>query len=264
VDTVEKKKEQVVYSAKTQKAARELDALFNVMPPRYLLFSSAQDIFAHVQLYRQLKDGEFVWTIDDTPEAGNRMVTICAKDRPGLFSRIAGVFTLNGLDILDAQIFTWRNNIALDLFHVKPPLDQLFEAEKWERARGQLQAALSGNLDLAQALKEKMAAYRMDKLRATERPHRVVIDNESSSFFTIIEVFSRDFPGLLFGITNALFRCKLDVWVAKIATKVDQVVDVFYVRDFDGQKVDSAEQVSAIQAVIMDVLQGSQHKENGA
>jgi [protein-PII] uridylyltransferase len=264
VDTVEKKKEQVVYSAKTQKAARELDALFNVMPPRYLLFSSTQDIVSHIQLYRQLKDGEFVWTIDDTPEAGTRMVTICAKDRPGLFSRIAGVFTLNGLDILDAQIFTWRNNIALDLFHVKPPLDQLFEEEKWGRARGHLQAALSGNLDLAQALKEKMEAYRSDKLRATERPHRVVIDNQSSSFFTIIEVFSRDFPGLLFGITDALFRCKLDVWVAKIATKVDQVVDVFYVRDFDGQKVDSADQESAIQAVIMDVLQGSQHKENAA
>ncbi len=264
VDTVEKKKELVVYSAKTQKAARELDALFNVMSPRYLLYSSAQDIFAHVQLYGQLKDGEFVWTIDDTPEAGTRMVTICAKDRPGLFSRIAGVFTLNGLDILDAQIFTWRNNIALDLFHVKPPLDQLFEAEKWERAREHLQAALSGNLDLALALKEKMAAYRTNKLRTTERPHRVVIDNQSSSFFTIIEVFSRDFPGLLFGITDALFRCKLDVWVAKIATKVDQVVDVFYVRDFDGQKVDSADQVSAIQAVITDVLQGSQYKENAA
>ncbi|MDO9109907.1 MAG: HD domain-containing protein, partial [Desulfatirhabdiaceae bacterium] len=262
VDTVEKKKEQVVYSAKTQKAAREMDTLFNVMSPRYLLYSSPQDIVSHIQLYKQLKDEAFVWTIDDTPDAGTRMVTICAKDRPGLFSKIAGVFTLNGLDILDAQIFTWRNNIALDLFNVKPPLDHLFENEKWERTGEHLQAALTGNLDLALALKEKMETYRTDKIRASERPHRVVIDNRSSSFFTIIEVFSRDFPGLLFGITDALFRCKLDVWVAKIATKVDQVVDVFYVRDFDGQKVDSADQVSAIQAVIMDVLQGSQHKES--
>ena len=262
VDTVEKKKEQLVYSAKTQKAARELDSLFNVMSPRYLLYSSTQDIVSHIQLYKQLKDEAFVWTIDDTPEAGTRMVTICAKDRPGLFSKIAGVFTLNGLDILDAQIFTWRNNIALDLFNVKPPLDHLFENEKWERTGEHLQAALTGNLDLALALKEKMEAYRTDKTRASERPHRVVIDNRISSFFTIIEVFSRDYPGLLFGITDALFQCKLDVWVAKIATKVDQVVDVFYVRDFDGQKVDSADQVSAIQAVIMDVLQGSQHKES--
>jgi [protein-PII] uridylyltransferase len=223
VDTVEKKKEVVVYSARTQKSARELDALFSVMSPRYLLHSSAEDIVAHIQLYRQMKDLEFIWKIDESPVAGARMVTICAKDRPGLFSRIAGVFTLNGLDILDAQIFTWRNNVALDIFHVKPPLDQLFEEEKWERAREQLQSVLTGNLDLPLALRERMEAYRSDNIRASKRPPCVVIDNRSSSFFTIIEVFSMDFPGLLFGITDALFRCKLDVWVAKIATKVDQV-----------------------------------------
>jgi len=262
VDTVERKKEQVVYSAKTQKSARELDTLFSVMSPRYLLYSSAEDILAHVQMFKQLQDREFIWKIGESPEAGTRIVTICAKDRPGLFSRIAGVFTLNGLDILDAQIFTWRNNIALDIFHVKPPVDQLFEEEKWERAGEHLQAVLSGNLDLPQALREKMEVYRSDKLRASQRPPCVVIDNRSSSFFTIIEVFSMDFLGLLFGITDALFRCKLDVWVAKIATKVDQVVDVFYVRDFDGQKVDSPEQVAAIEAAIKQVLQGSQLKEN--
>lgn len=263
VDSVEKKKEQVVYSAKTQKAARELDGFFNVMSPRYLISSSADDIVNHIALYKELKDGDFVWKIAETPDGGTRMVTICAKDRPGLFSKIAGVFTLNGLDILDAQIFTWRNNIALDIFHVKPPLDQFFEEEKWDRAKGQLQEALSGPLNLAGALKEKMETYRTDKSRSAERPNRVVIDNESSSFFTIIEVFAKDFPGLLFVITDALFRCKLDVWVAKIATKVDQVVDVFYVRDFDGQKVDAADQVSTIQAVVMEVLQGSQSKESG-
>jgi len=99
-----------------------------------------------------------------------------------------------------------------------------------------------------------MEAYRSDKLRETERPHRVVIDNRSSSFFTIIEVFSRDFPGLLFGITDALFRCKLDVWVAKIATKVDQVVDVFYVRDLSGQKVDDPDRVSAVKEALLQRL----------
>jgi [protein-PII] uridylyltransferase len=63
-------------------------------------------------------------------------------------------------------------------------------------------------------------------------------------------VFTYDFPGLLFSITDALFRCGLDIWVAKISTKIDQVVDVFYVRDYDGQKVDTREKASAIEAAI--------------
>ena len=64
-------------------------------------------------------------------------------------------------------------------------------------------------------------------------------------------MFAYDFPGLLFSIADALFRCGLDIWVAKIATKVDQVVDVFYVRDITGQKVDAAERVAAVKEAVM-------------
>lgn len=80
------------------------------------------------------------------------------------------------------------------------------------------------------------------------------IDNTSSSFFTIIEVFTYDFPGLLYSISDVLFRCELDIWVAKIATKVDQVVDVFYVRDLSGQKVDNPDRVSAIKEALLQRL----------
>ncbi|MGD8899863.1 MAG: hypothetical protein PVF39_07285, partial [Desulfobacterales bacterium] len=79
----------------------------------------------------------------------------------------------------------------------------------------------------------------------------VTLDNTNSSFFTIIEVFTYDFPGLLYSISDAIYRCDLNIWVAKIATKADQVVDVFYVRDVNGQKVDLPEQVTAIKAAIM-------------
>jgi [protein-PII] uridylyltransferase len=77
------------------------------------------------------------------------------------------------------------------------------------------------------------------------------VDNKSSSFFTIIEVFTYVFPGLLFSITDALFNCGLNIWVAKIATKADQVVDVFYVWDLNSQKIDEPDQVAAIKTAIL-------------
>jgi [protein-PII] uridylyltransferase len=82
----------------------------------------------------------------------------------------------------------------------------------------------------------------------------VVIDNDSSSFYTIIEVFAYDFPGLLYRITDALARNGLDIWVAKIATKVDQVVDVFYVRDEQGNKVGASEELELIRRQVLSVL----------
>jgi [protein-PII] uridylyltransferase len=254
VSGVEEKKKKVLSAGFELHPKQELETLFNFMSPRYLLYTSAEDILEHIKLYQNIGSDEFVWRVVQTPDSNSRTVTICAKDRPGLISKIAGTFTLNSLDILNVQVFTWRNNIALDIFEVKPPPDQIFEAKTWERAAKQLRSALVGELDLTEALSENMNVYRSTKLRPGQRPHKIVLDNNSSSFFTIVEVFAYDFPGLLYSITDALFRCRLDVWVAKISTKVDQVVDVFYVRDFDGQKVDSPDQVAAVKAAIEDVL----------
>jgi len=257
VETVNKKKEELLLSESSLQAKQELEQLFNVMSPRYLLYTSAHDILEHIGLYKRLGNADFVWKVTRTSDSNTRIVTICAIDRPGLFSKISGVFTLNSIDILDTQAYTWQNNIALDIFKVKPPLDQIFETERWAKAEDNLKSALSGELNLAEALKEKMLAYRTFRPRATQRPNRIVVDNKSSSFFTIIEVFAYDFPGLLFSITDALFRSGLDVWVSKIATKIDQVIDIFYVRDFDGQKVDSPNRVLAIKKAIADVLPGT-------
>ena len=64
-----------------------------------------------------------------------RTVTICAKDRPGLLAKIAGTLTLNNINILDVRIFTWRNNIALDIFEVEAPPDRLFEQDVVDDAK---------------------------------------------------------------------------------------------------------------------------------
>jgi [protein-PII] uridylyltransferase len=233
---------------------KELETLFDVLSPRYLLNVPPEVIQEHIRLYQTLGDARFVWEIEPSMTSDTRIVTLCARDQPGLFSRIAGVFTLNGINILDAQVFTWRNNVALDIFKVQPPPDPIFESDKWEKTRRHLSRALEGDLDLSERLQSRMKGYRPPRPAAMDRPRRIQVDNQTSSFFTIVEVFTEDFPGLLFSITDALFRCQLDVWVAKIATNVDQVVDVFYVRDFDGQKVDDPDQVARIQATIQAVL----------
>ena len=249
-----RKHDDLLAAIKPPKRRKEFESLFKIMSPRYLLNMPVENIQNHIQLFQNLGDQRFVWEIEPAMDSDTRIVTICATDQPGLFSRIAGVFTLNGINILDAQVFTWRNNMALDVFKVQPPPDPIFEAEKWEKARQDLTMTLAGEFDLTARLQSKTNGCQAARPPAMERPVRVEVDNTTSSFFTIVEVFAEDFPGLLFRITNALFQCRLDVWVAKIATNVDQVVDVFYVRDFDGQKVDEFVQVDGIREAILSVL----------
>jgi [protein-PII] uridylyltransferase len=63
-------------------------------------------------------------------------------------------------------------------------------------------------------------------------------------------VFADDFPGLLFSITDAIYRSGLNVHVAIITTKIDQVVDIFYVRNIHGEKIDTPEEVGALKSAI--------------
>lgn len=256
VNIVEKKKDELFRMARSV-SRDELAKSFEHMSLRYLHYTPAKDIVRHLELYGRLGEADFVLETHTHRGIKYRTVTVCAKDRPGLFSRIAGVFTLNNLNILSAEIYTWRNRIALDIFKVTAPPDLLREEETWTQVQESLRTALKGELDLDFALEEKVRAYQAARSHTGLRPDRIVVDNRASDFFTVIEVYTHDFPGLLYKVTNALFRCGLNIWVAKIATKVDQVVDIFYVRDLEGQKVDSPEQVSAVHEAVGRVLNAS-------
>ena len=202
VAVVERKRAAVLAAAPSDSERQALEALFPAFPPRYLLSVPADGIQAHIPLYRRLGEREFVWDIQPSAEGGTRTVTICAKDRPGLIASMAGVFTLNRINILSVQVFTWRNRVALDVFEVTPPPDAIFEEEKWRRAEDHLAAVLSGTLDLADALKARMDGSRVVRPKGAKRAHRVRVDNATSSFFTIIEVFTYDFPGLLYLVAD--------------------------------------------------------------
>ncbi len=254
IRTIEQKRERIITAAGDKTAKETIDRLVPYMSPRYLLYTPSKEIPDHIRLYQQLEKKDFVWRIDKSPASDTRTVTICAQDRPGLLSKIAGIFTLNGINILDMRIFTWRNNVALDIFEVEAPPDKLFEQERWDKAAGQLQASLDEELDLHDRLMQKRDRFRPIQAMTKTRPQRVLVDNESSSFFTLVEVTAWDYPGLLFHITDALFRCQLDIWVARVSTRVDQVADVFYVRSFDGEKVDLPEQVDLIKETVGAVL----------
>ena len=228
----------------------DLEGLFHVMSPRYLVYVPANEIQEHIRLYKNLGGRPFRWKIAADSASNTRTVAVCGKDMPGFFSKIAGALALNRIHVLDAQVYTWRNNIALNIFTVTPPPDPIFEKERWDRTEKDLTHALSGELDLRDAVETQVSCNPFPGSPAWESPNHINIDNTSSGFFTIIEIFTCDVPGLLFRLTDTLFQCRLDIWSAQVSTRVDQVVDVFYVRDFDGQKVDAPEQVAHIHAAV--------------
>jgi [protein-PII] uridylyltransferase len=84
---------------------------------------------------------------------------------------------------------------------------------------------------------------------------KVEVDNSASDFYTVVEVYTHDRPGLLYRVTEKIFEMNLSIWMARISTKVDQVVDVFYVQDLSGAKLEDEGVISRIKNGLIEELQ---------
>ncbi|MGE0083627.1 MAG: [protein-PII] uridylyltransferase [Desulfococcaceae bacterium] len=250
---IREKTEQVLLRVPAEEK-KECERLMLLMRPRYLIHTAESDIREHMRMFRSLGSQEFVWKISRSQTSNTRTVTVCGKDMPGYFSKIAGVFAISGIDILEARTHTWRNHTALSVFQVMRPPDPIFEEERWTRAERELGAVLSGKLDITKAVREIITGGAEQKAMLWKFPVRIHVDNTASSVCTVIEVFALDAPGLLFRLTDALFRCRLNIQSARISTMAEQAVDVFYVTDFDGRKVEDPDQVSMIRSLIAEEL----------
>ena len=222
-----------------------VDAHVTNMSAHYLSVMTADQVVKHILLERSLEKGQLIWEVENKEE-GYCEVTVLTHDRPGLLSRMAGVFTMNHINILGAQVFTRANNVALDVFQVEPPPDRQYPERVWKRVKEDAAKALTGQLALDYRVARKRPLL-TTKQTVTRQPDQVLVDNDTSDFYTIVEVITYDRLGLLYAITKALFDLQLSIAIAKISTKVEQVVDVFYVRDFFGQKLENKDHIKELQ-----------------
>ncbi|MCG8683669.1 MAG: [protein-PII] uridylyltransferase [Desulfobacterales bacterium] len=258
---IDRKKKDVLALLRESWREEEVNKQLSAMSRRYLLYVPPQNIVDHINLYRNLGNREYIWQITKENGSDMRTVSICGKDKPGFYSKIAGIFFQNNIDIVASQAYSLGDSHILDVFNVRPPQDRLFEKEKWEKAEKDLTRALEDDHYLDKALEKIPTSLKVSSGGLPE-PNQVRIDNETSSFFTIIEVLTYDFPGLLFAVTNTLYRSGLNVNVAMVGTKVDQVIDIFYVRDIEGdRKIESEEKLEQIKTSIINRLPQIQSKE---
>ena len=166
---------------------------------------------------------------------GDRVTTV-APDRPGLLSRVAGVLSIHGLDVLGAQAHSDEQGMAANEFRVAPPRDGVID---WTRVASDLDRAIAGQLAIEARLAERARTYRRRRALAAGAVRTSVrIDNEASSNATVVEVRAPDRVGLLYRITKAIADLGLDIRHARVQTMGPEVVDSFYVRGTEGKVCD--------------------------
>jgi [protein-PII] uridylyltransferase len=176
---------------------------------------------------------------------GATLVSVYAKDRPGLFYRLSGAISLAGGSIIDARIHTTLDGMAIDNFLVQDSAGGAF-AERHQLKR--LEEAVLLALDGEEPAVDKLEAKALPRTRAhafTIHP-AVFIDNHASGRYTVVEVNARDRAALLSGLARALYESRTAVHSAHIATYGERAVDVFYLTDLAGEKVDGPTRLKAL------------------
>ena len=194
-------------------------------------------ITAHVvfaQLLRDIKDGEI--RIDLHPDEDRDATRACfvMADHPGIFARLAGALALVGANVVDARSYTTKDGYVTDAFWIQDAEGNPYDAARLPRLRQMISKTLKGEILAREALKSR------DKVKKRERafkvPTHITFDNDGSEIYTIIEVDTRDRPGLLYDLARSLAESNVYIANAVIATYGEQVVDTFYVKDMFGLK----------------------------
>ncbi|HEY2516132.1 MAG TPA: [protein-PII] uridylyltransferase [Polyangiaceae bacterium] len=231
-----------------------LEAFLDSMPERYLLANAPEAIAAHagVALDRGGASVHAALVPSRHPEVAE--VCVVAADRPGLLARIAAALTAGRLEVLAAQVYSRvapggdGSSEAVDLFWVRDRVDGPEGTERtMPRLVRDLADVCSDKIDPAELLRQRTGSASPWRERPSPAvPTEVAVDGRASPRHTVVEVFAKDRPGLLYTIANALHELGLTIALSKINTEGTKVADVFYVNELDGAKVDSSERAKQI------------------
>jgi len=177
-------------------------------------------------------------------------LTVLAPDHPWLLSIIAGACAVAGANIVDAQIYTTTDGLALDTIS----LSREFERDEDEQRRAgriadSIEKALRGELRLPEMVGKRAAPKGRIKAFAVEPT--VTINNQWSHRYTMVEVTGLDRTGLLYELTATMSKLNLNIASAHVATFGERVVDVFYVTDLLGAQITSPTRQAAIKRALI-------------
>jgi [protein-PII] uridylyltransferase len=221
------------------------------LPERYLSCHSAEEISHHIEMARSLETKLVLveWEIEEETRS---KVTLCTKDRYGLFSKITGSMFLNRLNILEAQIHTWGNGIALDTFWVE---DATLDIERrLQQFVNDLEEILGGKVLLKELLSKRKESNGIKQKVIPRVPEEVKVNNQDSDFYSIVEVIGQDRLGILYEITQALTDHGCNIHFARISTLGNRIVDVFYVQDEWGEKIEEKQSIDRLKQILLNRL----------
>jgi [protein-PII] uridylyltransferase len=235
-------------------------ALFQGFPDRYFAENSAARVAGHMRLVDQRHRSGTASAIEVSHQKRLEVteMVLAAGDEPGLLADVAGVLHANKINIVDAAIYSRVSTPdqpaeALDIFRVRDSYGRpVTDEARWTKIRGDLEAVISGREKVETLVAGRARGDSIATWKVPEVPTEIKIDNRDSRKFTIVEVTTGDYPGVLYAIARTLSEQGLDIHRSKIATEANRVVDTFYLRDRrSGEKLTDVVAIASLREALL-------------
>ncbi len=213
----------------------ELASFVQGLPTRYLRTHTREEIEQHVELHqRAQRDGV---ALDIAHPAGAYLLTVVARDRPGLFASVCGALASFGMNIVKAEAASNEAGYILDLIRFTDPMRTLeLNPSELERVQQTIENVIRGSVEVSELLKCRRAPPRPSH---TAKIAPVVrFDNQASDSSTLVDFIGEDRPGLLYDLASAVSHAGCNIEVLMIDTQAHKAIDVFYLTH-QGAKLDS-------------------------
>jgi [protein-PII] uridylyltransferase len=255
---VDEKKKALQRVLKAEFPAPKVLHLMEQVSTRYFLHTPLEDMVEHFRLALAMGKERLQWRLQRLDHAPVTRVILCTYDKPGLFSKMVGLFTLHNISVLSGNIFTLKNGLAFDTYEVTNPLDPLREQEVWGRIFEEARLAIEDALPLDDLIMRKAQRSVIPRTGYVSQVKKVKIDNEASDFFTLIEMKGGIRTGLLYDLAKEIYSLGLDIRFARINSDKEKMTGVFYVRDGSGQKIYDDPVLEKTRQGMLNVIIGSQ------
>jgi [protein-PII] uridylyltransferase len=230
--------------------------------PAYWLKVELPRRVAHARFVRAVeRDGRSLATdVDFDAARGVTELTVLAPDHPWLLSYLAGACASAGANIVDAQIYTTTDGLALDTIAIRREFERdEDEGRRADRIVAAIEKALHGELRLPDVAAPR--ALPKGRIGAFAIEPEVIINNHWSNRYTVVEISGLDRPGLLYELTATLSKLNLNIASAHVATFGERAVDVFYVTDLMGAKISSPTRTAAIKRALIGLFASPENSQ---
>jgi [protein-PII] uridylyltransferase len=164
-------------------------------------------------------------------------VTFITQDVRGILSKLCGVLTANDANIHDAQVFTRQDGLIIDKFRVSDFISHNeISVEVCEKITRDIQEVIANRIDIAHLIEHHRIRWKR-RSKSFNPNTRLDVVFKNHPRYTLMDVYAPDTIGFLYRITETISQLKLNIAFAKIATRVDGIVDSFYILDEHGKKL---------------------------